>query len=173
RKNSEEPMMTESVWFRAAIIAVPISGGCILVILVLLATKMLAKENKRNRMAQVLSEHRYLKAPLYSGGSCEPLPHHSYCYHHPPMSSSSSVMYSSPQPQLPFTTDYHPVSSSAYNNKCQGYAHYSFSPSYYDKSAQLPCAVNECTQEEIMPLNEGNEELQLWENEQKSVPHDL
>lgn len=43
----------ESLWFRAATIAVPIVGGFILIVLVLMASKMLAKENKRQRLAQV------------------------------------------------------------------------------------------------------------------------
>lgn len=45
--------MLETVWFRAATIAVPIAGGFILIVLVFLASRMLAKENKRQRMAQV------------------------------------------------------------------------------------------------------------------------
>ncbi|KAK8398919.1 hypothetical protein O3P69_004192 [Scylla paramamosain] len=73
----------ETVWFRAATIAVPIAGGFILIVLVLLATKMLAKENKRQRMAQqVLGEH-YLKAALYPGGGSAALTHSSICCHPP------------------------------------------------------------------------------------------
>lgn len=73
----------ETLWFRAATIAVPIAGGFILIVLVLLATKMLAKENKRQRMAQqVLGEH-YLKAALYPGGGSAALTHSSICCHPP------------------------------------------------------------------------------------------
>lgn len=49
----------ETLWFRAATIAVPIAGGFILIVLVLLASKMLAKESKRQRMAQVLLKHAH------------------------------------------------------------------------------------------------------------------
>lgn len=49
----------ETLWFRAATIAVPIAGGFILIVLVLLASKMLAKESKRRRMAQVLLKHAH------------------------------------------------------------------------------------------------------------------
>ena len=56
----------ETLWFRAATIAVPIAGGFILIVLVLFATKMLAKENKRQRMTQVsFNLHLFLQLLLY------------------------------------------------------------------------------------------------------------
>lgn len=85
--------MVETLWFRAATIAVPIAGGFILIVLVLLASRMLSKENKRHRMAQVIGE-RYLKAPLYPGGSAEPLPHLPL-YYHAPLSKTPSLAHSS------------------------------------------------------------------------------
>lgn len=80
----------ETLWFRAATIAVPIAGGFILIVLVLLASKMLAKESKRQRMAQqVLGEH-YLKAALYSSGSSAALTHTAMCCH-PPLTKDAHV----------------------------------------------------------------------------------
>ncbi|XP_071550860.1 uncharacterized protein [Panulirus ornatus] len=87
RRDSE----METLWFRAATIAVPIAGGFILIVLVLLASRMLAKENKRQRMAQVIGEH-YLKAPLYPGTTSEALPHHPI-YYHPPIAKNSSLAH--------------------------------------------------------------------------------
>ncbi|XP_069956787.1 BMP and activin membrane-bound inhibitor homolog isoform X2 [Cherax quadricarinatus] len=78
----------ETLWFRAATIAVPIAGGFILIVLVLLASRMLAKENKRQRMAQVIEE-RCLKTPLYPGGTSDPIPHHPLYYHSPIIKNSS------------------------------------------------------------------------------------
>ncbi|XP_030631049.1 BMP and activin membrane-bound inhibitor homolog b [Chanos chanos] len=40
---------TREVWFRAAVIAVPIAGGLILVLLIMLALRMLRSENRRLR----------------------------------------------------------------------------------------------------------------------------
>ncbi|KAG0722462.1 BMP and activin membrane-bound inhibitor [Chionoecetes opilio] len=73
----------ETLWFRAATIAVPIAGGFILIMLVLVATKMLAKENKRQRMAQQMLGEHYLKAALYPGGGSAALTHSSICCHSP------------------------------------------------------------------------------------------
>lgn len=91
--NRRDSEMVETLWFRAATIAVPIAGGFILIVLVLLASRMLSKENKRHRMAQVIGE-RYLKAPLYPGGSAEPLPHLPL-YYHAPLSKTPSLAHSS------------------------------------------------------------------------------
>lgn len=95
RRDSE---MMETLWFRAATIAVPIAGGFILIVLVLLASRMLAKENKRQRMAQVIGE-RYLKDPLYPGGASEPIPHHPIYYH-------SSITKNSSMAHMNFRASY-------------------------------------------------------------------
>ncbi|XP_018596592.1 BMP and activin membrane-bound inhibitor homolog a [Scleropages formosus] len=52
---------TKEVWFRAAVIAVPIAGGLILVLLIMLALRMLRSENKRLRdqRQQMLSRLHY------------------------------------------------------------------------------------------------------------------
>ncbi|XP_063586833.1 uncharacterized protein LOC134764188 [Penaeus indicus] len=120
-----ESEMLETVWFRAATIAVPIAGGFILIVLVFLASRMLAKENKRQRMAQVINE-RYLKAPLYPGGCvAEPLPppQHSL-YYHPPLLKNISL------------------------------GHVNLRASYEDKppSYRSP-GMHVCSLEEIRPLN--------------------
>ncbi|XP_069981316.1 uncharacterized protein [Penaeus vannamei] len=120
-----ESEMLETVWFRAATIAVPIAGGFILIVLVFLASRMLAKENKRQRMAQVINE-RYLKAPLYPGGcAAEPLPppQHSL-YYHPPLLKNISL------------------------------GHVNLRASYEDKppSYRSP-GMHVCSLEEIRPLN--------------------
>ncbi|XP_023679180.1 BMP and activin membrane-bound inhibitor (Xenopus laevis) homolog a isoform X1 [Paramormyrops kingsleyae] len=51
----------KEVWFRAAVIAVPIAGGLILVLLIMLALRMLRSENKRLRAQrlQMLSRLHY------------------------------------------------------------------------------------------------------------------
>lgn len=51
----------KEVWFRAAVIAVPIAGGLILVLLIMLALRMLRSENKRLRdqRQQMLSRLHY------------------------------------------------------------------------------------------------------------------
>ncbi|NP_001158365.1 BMP and activin membrane-bound inhibitor homolog precursor [Saccoglossus kowalevskii] len=43
---------SRAVWFRAAVIAVPIAGGCILILLILLAVRMLRNEEKRFKRLQ-------------------------------------------------------------------------------------------------------------------------
>uniref|UniRef100_A0A8C7XLJ0 BMP and activin membrane-bound inhibitor homolog n=1 Tax=Oryzias sinensis TaxID=183150 RepID=A0A8C7XLJ0_9TELE len=51
----------KEVWFRAAVIAVPIAGGLILVLLIMLALRMLRSENKRlqDQRQQMLSRLHY------------------------------------------------------------------------------------------------------------------
>lgn len=51
----------KEVWFRAAVIAVPIAGGLILVLLIMLALRMLRSENRRlqDQRQQMLSRLHY------------------------------------------------------------------------------------------------------------------
>lgn len=54
------------LWFKAAVIAVPIAGGFILVLLVLLAVRMLRTDSQRHRrLIQVRRERSLTKAQLY------------------------------------------------------------------------------------------------------------
>ena len=54
------------LWFKAAVIAVPIAGGFILVLLVLLAIRVLRNDNRRHRQLIQMRHHRSLtKAQLY------------------------------------------------------------------------------------------------------------
>ncbi|XP_038131101.1 BMP and activin membrane-bound inhibitor homolog [Cyprinodon tularosa] len=57
----QELASAKEVWFRAAVIAVPIAGGLILVLLVMLALRMLRSENKRlqDQRQQMLSRLHY------------------------------------------------------------------------------------------------------------------
>uniref|UniRef100_A0A3Q1JLQ2 BMP and activin membrane-bound inhibitor homolog n=1 Tax=Anabas testudineus TaxID=64144 RepID=A0A3Q1JLQ2_ANATE len=57
----QELASTKEVWFRAAVIAVPIAGGLILVLLIMLALRMLRSENKRlqDQQQQMLSRLYY------------------------------------------------------------------------------------------------------------------
>ncbi|XP_064102198.1 uncharacterized protein LOC135212583 [Macrobrachium nipponense] len=126
--NRKDTEMVETLWFRAATIAVPIAGGFILIVLVLLASRMLSKENKRHRMAQVIGE-RYLKAPLYPGGSSEPLPHLPL-YYHAPLSKAPSLAQSSHR------------------------ASYEEKPCNY-----RPPDIQICSLEEIKPLNILNQDI--------------
>ena len=54
------------MWFKAAVIAVPIAGGFILVLLVLLAVRMLRTDSRRHRrLIQIRRERSLTKAQLY------------------------------------------------------------------------------------------------------------
>lgn len=55
------------MWFKAAVIAVPIAGGFILILLVLLAVRMLRSDSRRHRqLIQIRRERTSLtKAQLY------------------------------------------------------------------------------------------------------------
>ncbi|KAM8823714.1 BMP and activin membrane-bound inhibitor homolog a isoform 1-T3 [Spinachia spinachia] len=57
----QELASAKEVWFRAAVIAVPIAGGLILVLLIMLALRMLRSENKRlqDQRRQMLSRLHY------------------------------------------------------------------------------------------------------------------
>lgn len=57
----QELASAKEVWFRAAVIAVPIAGGLILVLLIMLALRMLRSENKRlqDQRQQMLSRLQY------------------------------------------------------------------------------------------------------------------
>lgn len=57
----QELASAKEVWFRAAVIAVPIAGGLILVLLIMLALRMLRSENRRLRdqRQQMLSRLHY------------------------------------------------------------------------------------------------------------------
>uniref|UniRef100_A0AAX7SX90 BMP and activin membrane-bound inhibitor homolog n=1 Tax=Astatotilapia calliptera TaxID=8154 RepID=A0AAX7SX90_ASTCA len=57
----QELTSAKEVWFRAAVIAVPIAGGLILVLLIMLALRMLRSENKRlqDQRQQMLSRLHY------------------------------------------------------------------------------------------------------------------
>ena len=57
----QELASAKEVWFRAAVIAVPIAGGLILVLLIMLALRMLRSENKRlqDQRQQMLSRLHY------------------------------------------------------------------------------------------------------------------
>jgi hypothetical protein len=62
------PVVTthRDLWFKAAVIAVPIAGGFILVMLVLLAVRVLKNDNRRHRQLMQMRHHRSLtKAQLY------------------------------------------------------------------------------------------------------------
>ena len=55
------------LWFKAAVIAVPIAGGFILILLVLLAVRMLRHDSRRHRQLMQLNRHSrsLTKAQLY------------------------------------------------------------------------------------------------------------
>ncbi|XP_068091818.1 BMP and activin membrane-bound inhibitor homolog [Hyperolius riggenbachi] len=57
----QELNSSKELWFRAAVIAVPIAGGLILVLLIMLALRMLRSENKRlqDQRQQMLSRLHY------------------------------------------------------------------------------------------------------------------
>ena len=57
----QELTSSKDLWFRAAVIAVPIAGGLILVLLVMLALRMLQSESRRlqDQRQQMLSRLHY------------------------------------------------------------------------------------------------------------------
>lgn len=62
----EEYSSEKELWFKAAVIAVPIAGGFILILLVLLAVRMLRQDSKRHHRLMQMRTHRSLtKAQLY------------------------------------------------------------------------------------------------------------
>lgn len=65
-RNGERDDDDRDLWFKAAVIAVPIAGGFILVLLVLLAVRMLRTDTQRHRrLIQVRRERSLTKAQLY------------------------------------------------------------------------------------------------------------
>ncbi|ESO99695.1 hypothetical protein LOTGIDRAFT_151562 [Lottia gigantea] len=65
-RNEDAKEPERDLWFKAAVIAVPIAGGFILVLLVLLAVRMLRTDTRRHsRLIQIRREHSLKKAQLY------------------------------------------------------------------------------------------------------------
>ena len=67
------------LWFKAAVIAVPIAGGFILVLLVLLAVRMLRNDSRRHMQLMQMRRHRDViaKAQLYVADHfCDKNDHH-------------------------------------------------------------------------------------------------
>lgn len=66
-KNPKDQNPDKDLWFKAAVIAVPIAGGFILILLVLLAVRMLRSDSRRHRqLIQIRRERTSLtKAQLY------------------------------------------------------------------------------------------------------------
>ncbi|XP_067141292.1 BMP and activin membrane-bound inhibitor homolog [Centruroides vittatus] len=57
-KTRRELALQQDVWFRAAVIAVPIAGSFILILLVLVAVRMLRRDSKRHRQFLELRRQR-------------------------------------------------------------------------------------------------------------------
>jgi len=66
-RNSPDPRSSDrDLWFKAAVIAVPIAGGFILVLLVLLAVRMLKTDSRQHRrLIQIRRERSMTKAHMY------------------------------------------------------------------------------------------------------------
>lgn len=66
-KDPKDSSVDKDLWFKAAVIAVPIAGGFILILLVLLAVRMLRTDSRRHRqLIQIRRERTSLtKAQLY------------------------------------------------------------------------------------------------------------
>ncbi|XP_013409167.1 BMP and activin membrane-bound inhibitor homolog [Lingula anatina] len=65
-EKSNHPSIERELWFKAAVIAVPIAGGFILIMLVLLAVRMLKHDASRLRHRKLRHHHKTLtKAQLY------------------------------------------------------------------------------------------------------------
>lgn len=62
--NRQDSSSRRDLWFKAAVIAVPIAGGFILIMLIFLAIHMLRKDNRRQRQLVELRRLRQFKAHL-------------------------------------------------------------------------------------------------------------
>ncbi|XP_045168150.2 BMP and activin membrane-bound inhibitor homolog [Mercenaria mercenaria] len=66
KRTHETPKPQKDLWFKAAVIAVPIAGGFILILLVLLAVRMLRTDSRQHkRLIQIRRERSLTKAQLY------------------------------------------------------------------------------------------------------------
>ncbi|XP_013790403.1 BMP and activin membrane-bound inhibitor homolog [Limulus polyphemus] len=65
--NIREGSLEGGLWFRAAVIAVPIAGSFILIMLILLAVRMLRKDSKRQQRLLELRQQRQFKTRLLLG----------------------------------------------------------------------------------------------------------
>lgn len=66
RRTHESSKPQKDLWFKAAVIAVPIAGGFILILLVLLAVRMLRTDSRQHkRLIQIRRERSLTKAQLY------------------------------------------------------------------------------------------------------------
>lgn len=66
KRTHESPKPQKDLWFKAAVIAVPIAGGFILILLVLLAVRMLRTDSRQHkRLIQIRRERSLTKAQLY------------------------------------------------------------------------------------------------------------
>lgn len=66
KRTHETPKPHKDLWFKAAVIAVPIAGGFILILLVLLAVRMLRTDSRQHkRLIQIRRERSLTKAQLY------------------------------------------------------------------------------------------------------------
>ncbi|WAR09839.1 BAMBI-like protein [Mya arenaria] len=66
KKTDESNKAQKDLWFKAAVIAVPIAGGFILILLVLLAVRMLRTDSRQHkRLIQIRRERSLTKAQLY------------------------------------------------------------------------------------------------------------
>lgn len=66
KRTHETQKPQKDLWFKAAVIAVPIAGGFILILLVLLAVRMLKTDSRQHkRLIQIRRERSLTKAQLY------------------------------------------------------------------------------------------------------------
>ncbi|XP_022248936.1 BMP and activin membrane-bound inhibitor homolog [Limulus polyphemus] len=67
KEGIDQAALEYDLWFRAAVIAVPIIGICILILLVLIAARMLRQDSRRRRQFLELQRQRQFKAHLLLG----------------------------------------------------------------------------------------------------------
>lgn len=91
RRYSYEEALQQDLWFKAAVIAVPIAGSFILILLILLAARMLRQDNKRQKQILELRRRQYQVRRFKNHGHQLLLPDpHAHC---PYPSQHSSHMY--------------------------------------------------------------------------------
>ncbi|KFM72970.1 BMP and activin membrane-bound inhibitor-like protein, partial [Stegodyphus mimosarum] len=67
-KNNSDSPVHQQVWFKAAVIAVPIAGGFILIMLIIMAARMLKADHKRYREWTELRRRRRMNTHIVYNG---------------------------------------------------------------------------------------------------------
>ncbi|XP_076055667.1 uncharacterized protein LOC143033915 [Oratosquilla oratoria] len=148
KAGKQDTSVMGSVWFQTATVAVPVAGCIILVLLVLMAARILAKDSKRHRTYQVCGDH-YVKTPLYSAMSTSSGPEGSGNV------AEDNSCISQHSSHLHFCSHLHSTLEQSYeDSRTQPQPHYLVRPPPYREKNGVYCSYDEHHQiEELKPLN--------------------